>query len=148
VVLNRYRKVVGITNLDINSVPFDVTFSAGGRSYDAALAALSTKTSGTSFASSTEAIAAVNALRAFFNTSEPPITPDDLGWDTLVDNESRGDVVVPYAVTATLAPYAYSGWDAPQQTWIFSGTFAFERDRQLTSAAAWAYFTAVKGGGR
>jgi hypothetical protein len=98
-----------------------------------------------SFGSSAEAIAAVNAIRAFFNTSNPPIKPSDVGWDTLNNSDSRGDVVVPYGVTATLAPYAYSGWDGPAQTWIFSGTFVFERDRQLTSAAAWTFLTPFKG---
>jgi hypothetical protein len=55
--------------------------------------------------------------------------------------------VVPYTVTPTLAPYAYTGWDATQVSWVLSGTFTFERDRRLTSAATWAFFTPVKGGG-
>ena len=143
VVLNQDKKVVGIRFLDVGGVLFDVTFSNGGLSYDEALASLRRVTSRrmTSFTSSTEAIAAVNAIRIFFNTSVPPITAADAGWDSLFDNNGRGDVVVPYVVSSTVAPYAYTGWDATLQTWVFSGTFAFERDRQLTSAATWAFFT-------
>jgi hypothetical protein len=140
-ILNANKKVVGIQFLQIGNALYDVTFAAGGLSYDQALQSLRQPNSMVSFGSSAEAIAALNAIRAFFNTSEPPIKPSDVWWDTLNNSDSRGDVVVPYGVTATLAPYAYSGWDGPTQTWIFSGLFGFERDRQLTSAAAWTFFT-------
>lgn len=142
-VLNRDKKVAGVRFLNVDGTLFDVVFSDGGLSYNQALSTLPNHVSKslTSFASSVEAMAAVNAVRRFFNTSVPPITADDAGWDVLLDNGSRGDVVVPYAVTSAEAPYAYTGWDATQASWIFSGTFVFERDRQLTSAATWAFFT-------
>jgi len=143
--LNSNKKVVGIRFLRIGDVLYDVTFSGGGLSYDQAIQSLRQPDSLVSFVSSAEAIAAVDAIRAFFNTSDPPIKPSDVGWDTLNNSDSRGDVVVPYAVTASFAPYAYSGWDGPTQTWISSRLFGFERDRQLTSAAAWTFFTAFKG---
>jgi hypothetical protein len=145
-VLNSDGKVIGIAFLEVADTRYDVTFSEGGSSYNEALASAGRKAPTLPFSRSSEAVAAVDAVRRFFNSSQPPITANDVAWDSLSDNDSRGDVVVPYSVTATDAPYAYSGWDATQQAWVFSGTFTFERDRQLGSASAWAFFTPAKGG--
>ena len=144
--LNADGKVIGISRLEVAGVRFDVTFTAGGLSSQRCPRRARAQDVTYPFPTSSDAIAAVNAIREFFNTSNPRITPDDVGWDTLLDSGSRGDVVVPYAVTSTDAPFAATGWDAPQSTWNLRGTNTFERDRQLTSAATWAFFTPAKGG--
>ena len=100
-VLNADGKVIGINNLVVAGTIYDVHFSEGGLSFNEARA---TTPSGFEFQSQTEATAAAIALLAFFNDSAQPITANDAGWATLLDNSINGDVVIPYAVTSAQVP--------------------------------------------
>ena len=148
-VLDQAKKVVGIRSLPIGGSSFDVTFSAGSLSYAQARAALPSTTARkmTEFSSQAAGTDAMNAIRGFFNTSVPPITAEDVAWDTLSNQTSRGEVLVPYAVTATDVPFSRTEWEAPTQSWRDAGLFSFEMDRLLQSAGAWAFFVPTKGGG-
>lgn len=141
-VLNADGKVIGVNNLIVAGTLYDVLFSEGGLSFDEARA---TTPSSSEFASQSEATAAALALIAFFNTSAPPVTANDVGWDSLRDNSINGDVVIPYAVTSSQVPFVYISWVGNQApyAWVLSNPFSFEPDRALVRAGTWSSFTRV-----
>jgi hypothetical protein len=65
-------------------------------------------------------------------------------WDTATAGDHAGAIVVPYAVTPDLVPYAYASWigDAPPWAWTITvgSPFTFERTRTLANEASWTQF--------
>jgi hypothetical protein len=141
-VLNAHGKVIGVNSLEVADAIYDVLFSEGGLSFNEARA---TTPSSFEFQSQTDATAAAIALLAFFNESAPPITANDAGWATLLDNSINGDVVIPYAITSAQVPYVYISWvgNGAPHSWVLSTPFSFEPDRSLVQAATWSSFTRV-----
>lgn len=142
IVRNGQHKVIGIDALLIRDARYDVTFSPGGLSYDAARAAVGAKAAGTTFATSDDAVAAVYAIASVFNPEQ--LTNADVFWDEMQPADNRGDFQVPYAVTASLVPFVYGSWFPELQQWAFRTLFTRAPDEAVQSSVTWTFFALTK----